>query len=146
MKNFTALYMMPTEGLESWKSKSEDERKEAETNMKAEWDAWLAEHKDSVLNTIGLGKTKRVSAEGAQDTKNGMMLSSYVQAESLDAAAEIFSKHPHLQIPGATIEIMEANPLTGMVCGREPLLYERSRFWHDTQTACGFQASSDCFS
>lgn len=106
--------MMPVEWLESWKSKSEDERKEAETKMKGEWDTWLAKHTDSVLNTISLGKTKRVSATGAQDVKNGMMLSSYVQAESLDAAEKIFINHPHLQIPGATIEIMEASPLTGM--------------------------------
>lgn len=112
MKNFTVLYMMPVEGLESWKSKSEDERKEAETKMKGEWDAWLEANKSAVLNTIALGKTKHISAAGVEDAKNGMMLSSYVQAESLDAAAEIFAKHPHLQLPGATIEIMETSPLT----------------------------------
>jgi hypothetical protein len=111
MKYFTALYQMPVEGLEGWMSKPEDERKDAETKMKGEWDAWLAEHKDSVLNTIALGKTKRVSASGVQDAKNGMMLSSYVQAESLDAAAEVFASHPHLQLPGATIEVMETNQL-----------------------------------
>ena len=105
---------MPVEGLEAWMSKPEGERKEAETKMKGEWDAWLVAHKDAILNTIGLGKTKRITATGSQDAKNGMMLSSYLQAESLDAAAEIFASHPHLQLPGATIEIMEANPLPGM--------------------------------
>jgi hypothetical protein len=35
-----------------------------------------------------------------------------VQAESHDAATKIFGKdHPHLQMPGAWIEIMEIMPL-----------------------------------
>ena len=75
------------------------------------WDTWLAGHKDSVLNTIALGKTKSVKASGIEDTKNGFMLSSYVQAESLEAAAEIFKDHPHLKLPEATIEIMETREL-----------------------------------
>lgn len=111
MKNFTALYMMPVEGLDSWMQKPEAERKEAEEKMKADWDAWLASHKDSVLNTIALGKTKKVDQNGVSDARNGLMLSSYVQAESLEAAAEIFKNHPHLGIPGATIEVVEARPM-----------------------------------
>ena len=102
---------MPVEGLEGWMQKPESERKEAEASMRAEWDAWLAANKAAVLNTIGLGKTKKISASGVEDAKNGIMLSSYVAAESLEAAAEIFKNHPHLKIPSATIEVMEANPL-----------------------------------
>ena len=111
MKYFTALYMMPVAGLEAWMGKPEEERKGEEGDLKAQWDSWLAAHKGSVLNTIGLGKTKRISAGGIADAKNGLMLSSYVQAESLEAAAEIFKDHPHLKIPEATIEIMEAKEL-----------------------------------
>lgn len=106
MNYFTAIYQMPVEGLADWMKKPEAERKEAEEKMKGEWDAWLAGHKDSVLNTIALGATKEVSAAGIKDTKNGLMLSSYVQAASLEAAAEIFKDHPHLAIPGATIEVI----------------------------------------
>ena len=111
MKNFTAIYMMPVEGLQEWMQKPESERKEAEDKMKQGWDAWLAEHKDAVLNTIGLGKAKKVTSDGIADASNGLMLSSYVQAESAEAAAEIFKNHPHLGIPGASIEVMEANPI-----------------------------------
>jgi hypothetical protein len=111
MKYFTAIYSMPVAGLEGWMSKPESERKDAESAMRADWDAWLTEHSSSVLNTIGLGNTKRVSASGIEDAKNGMMLSSYVQAESLEAAAEIFKTHPHLTLPGATIDIMETKKL-----------------------------------
>lgn len=111
MKHFTVLYKMPVEGLESWMQKPEAERKEAEAAMKGAWDAWLKGHAGSVLNTIGLGVTKEVSAHGVKDTKNGLLLSSYVQAESLEEAAKLFMGHPHFDIPGATIEVMEARPL-----------------------------------
>jgi hypothetical protein len=106
MNYYTAIYQMPVEGLEGWMAKPESERKEAEEQMKGAWDTWLAAHKDAVLNTVGLGQTKEVTRDGVKDTKNGMMLSSYVQAESLEAAAEIFKDHPHLSIPGAFIHVM----------------------------------------
>ena len=111
MNYFTALYIAPVDTLDEWNKKREAERKDAEATMRKDWDAWLAVHKDAVLNTIALGSTKRVSAGGVEDTKNGMMLSSYVAAESLGAAAALFKDHPHLGIPGATIEIMEARQL-----------------------------------
>ncbi len=114
MKNFTAIYSMPVAALNDWMAKTPEERKEAEDKVKGEWNAWLAAHKDTVLNTIGLGKTLRVTGQGIESTKNGLMLSSYVQAESLEAAADLFKDHPHLELPGAAIEVMEANPLPQM--------------------------------
>ena len=103
--------MAPALAIAEWMQKPEAERKEAEAKMKAEWDAWTKAHADTVLNTIALGKTKRVSASGLEDTKNDMMLSSYAQGESLDAVANVFKDHPHFGIPGATIEIMEARQM-----------------------------------
>jgi hypothetical protein len=94
-------------------NKPQAEREEAENTMKADWDAWLKENASAVKNTIGLGKTKKISTSGIEDAKNGLMLSSYVEAESLEAAAEIFKNHPHLTIPGASIEIMETHSMSG---------------------------------
>lgn len=103
--------MAPASVLEEWMKKPEAERKDEETKMKTEWDAWVDAHKDAILNTIALGKTKRVSATGIEDVKNDMMMSSYVQGESAEAVAELFKDHPHFTIPGATIEIMEARQM-----------------------------------
>lgn len=103
---------MPADGLSDWMNMSEEERKQAEGDMKQQWDAWLVAHKDAVQNTIGLGKTKKVTASGIEDAKNGLMLTSYVAAESLEEAAEIFKEHPHLQIPGAVIEVMETSQVS----------------------------------
>ena len=103
--------MAPASTMEEWMKKPEAERKDAEMKMKADWDAWVLAHKEAILNTIALGKTKRVSATGVEDVKNDMMMSSYVQGESAEAVAELFKDHPHFTIPGATIEIMEARSL-----------------------------------
>jgi hypothetical protein len=62
----------------------------------------------------GVGKTKRVTAQGTSDTRNDIMLYAVVEADSHDAAAKTFEGHPHLQIPQASIEVMEINPLPGM--------------------------------
>ena len=111
MKHFTAIYIASVDTLDEWMKTPEAERKAAEEKMQQEWGTWMSEHKDAVLNTISFGKTKRVSQNGIEDTRNGMMLSSYVTAESLEEAAEIFKNHPHMGIPGATIEVMEARQM-----------------------------------
>ena len=111
MKYYTAIYMMPVANLEAWAKTSEEERKKEEEKFKHEWDMWLAKHATSIKNTIALGKTKRVEKGAITDVKNGAMLSSYVEAESHEAAAEIFKDHPHLQLPGASIEIMETRQM-----------------------------------
>ena len=111
MKHFTVLFIAPVDVLEKWMQTPEAERNEAVAKMRTEWDVWMAAHKDSILNTIGLGKTKRVSAAGVEDVRNGIMLSSYVQGESAEAVAEMYKDHPHFGVPGATIEIMEARQM-----------------------------------
>ncbi len=111
MKNFTVVYLAPAAVMAEWMQKPEAERKEEELKMKEGWDAWMAANASTVLNTIALGKTKRVSAAGVEDARNDMMMSSYVQGESAEAVAEVFKNHPHLGIPEATIEIMEARSI-----------------------------------
>lgn len=87
-------------------AKPPEERKEVEEKMKGEWDAWTAENASSLIETGGVGKTVRVDANGVTATKNDLMMYSMVQADSPEAAAQLFAGHPHLGIPEATIEIM----------------------------------------
>lgn len=111
MKYFSAFYLMPVSELDAWMQKPAEEREPVETEFKQKWDAWAAAHKDSVLKTISIGKTKLVTSNGIEDTRNEMMMSSYVQAESLEAAADIFKDHPHLEMPGGRIEIVETREM-----------------------------------
>ena len=59
-------------------------------------------------------KTKRITPEGVSDFRNEVMLYTIVEAESHDKAAKAFERHPHLQIPRSSIEVMEIKPVTGM--------------------------------
>jgi hypothetical protein len=62
-----------------------------------------------------LGKTKRASAKGISDTKNEMTAYTIVQAESHEAAAKLFEKHPHFTMfPGDSVEVMECLPMPEM--------------------------------
>src|SRR5215471_18263644 len=80
------------------------------------WMKWMNENKAFILEGgAPLGKTKRADATGVSDTKNNIGGYSIVQAETHDAAAKLFGRdHPHLQMPGAWVEILEIMPLPGM--------------------------------
>lgn len=104
---------MPHEGLDDWMKMPEEERKAQEQEMQSEWNAWMADHKESIIESAGVGKPKRITAEGIEDSRNDIMMYSFVEAESLDAAAEMFEGHPHFGIPGGWIEVMSINTQIG---------------------------------
>ena len=114
MKKFLVLYMADPAAFETMMRNSSPEMQKK--GMEA-WMKWMDAHKASIVEGGSpLGKTKRVDANGAKDVKNGIGGYSIVQADSHEAAAQIFGKdHPHLQMmPGATVEIMEIMPIPGM--------------------------------
>ncbi len=106
---FFVTYQMPHQGLDAWMQLGEEERKKQELDMQNEWNAWMANHKDVIVETAGVGKPKRITSEGVADTRNDIMMYSFVEAESLEAASEMFKDHPHFGIPGAWIEVMSVN-------------------------------------
>ena len=111
MKKFAVLYLTPPSVIEEWQKTDAAKKKEAEEKMRADWNKWMAEHAKMFISTDAGGKTKKVTSHGVSDTKNDIMLYSIVQAESHDAAAKPFQTHPHLQIPQATVEVMEIRPM-----------------------------------
>ena len=115
MKKFLVLYLAPVRVVDEWKKSEPTKRKADEEKMQGEWKQWVGEHGKLFADMgAGVGKTKRVAAQGVTDTRNDVMLYAIVQAESHEAAAKSFSGHPHLQIPESSIEIMEIHPLPGM--------------------------------
>ena len=108
-----ALYLVPLQGLDDWMKTDPAVRKPAEDKMRGEWQQWMQKHGKSIVDTAGAGKTKRVNSGGVADARNEVMLYSVVQADSHEQAARMFEGHPHLQIPNASIEVMEINPLGG---------------------------------
>jgi len=114
MKKFMVLYMASSADFEKTMKTSTPEQQKK--GMDA-WMKWMSKRKKSLVDGgAPLGKTKRVDAKGASNTKNGVGGYSIVQAQSHDAAAKMLGKdHPHLQMmPGAWIEIVEIMPMPDM--------------------------------
>jgi hypothetical protein len=115
MKKFLVTYLAPASVIDDWKKTEPKQRKEAEEKMQADWKKWMGDHSQMLADKgAGVGKTKRVTAKGTTDARNDIMLYAIVDAESHEAATKAFEGHPHLQIPQASIEVMEINPLHGM--------------------------------
>ena len=81
----------------------------------AAWQGWMVKNQASVIEGGGpLGKTKRVSKKGIEDTSNALAAFALVRAESHEAAAKLFENHAHFSIfPGDAIEIMPVMPIPG---------------------------------
>ena len=112
MKKFIAIYSIPASAL------AEMGRPDPE-QMKAAMDEWMkwAEKNSKSIVDLGapLGKTKRITAAGATDTKNELTGYTIVQGESLDAVATMFADNPQFKMAdGAAIEVMECLEMPGM--------------------------------
>ena len=115
MKKFCAIYLGTPGGLEKWKQLDEATRKQREQQGMKAWGDWVTKNQSAIVdNGSPLGKTKHVDASGIKDTTNAMAAYTIVQAESHEAAAKLFTNHPHFTIfPGDSIEIMECLPIPG---------------------------------
>ena len=113
MTNFVVLYMANPADFEKM---MKDARPEQQQKGMDAWMKWMGEHQAALVDGgAPLANTKRVDAKGTSDTRNGIGGYSIVQAESADAAAKMFGKdHPHLQMPGAWVEIVEIMQMPGM--------------------------------
>lgn len=99
----------------AWNALPEAERRAKEQAGMAGWKAWVEKH-HAVIAFMGgpLGKTKRVSDHGIEDVSNEMSAHFVVRAESHEAAAKLFDKHPHFTIfPGEAVEVMPVLSIPG---------------------------------
>jgi hypothetical protein len=109
MDKYIALFSTPAETMQQWMATTDEATRKAQMDqMMSDWKTWAEAHKDAIVDQgTGLGKTKRVSKEGVTDTKNDLNYSMVVQAESHEAAAQMFVENPHLQmIPNSYVQVM----------------------------------------
>ena len=113
MKKFMVLYMASGAEFEKMMKSSTPEQQKKGMEM---WMKWMNENQKSLIDGgAPLGKTKRVDSKGVSSTKNEIGGYSIIQAESHDVASKIFDhNHPHLQMPGTWVEIIEVMPIPGM--------------------------------
>jgi hypothetical protein len=115
MKNFLAIYTGSENAMKEWEKLDSATRQEKEqAGMKA-WQKWAETNSKSIVEMGSpVGKTKRISKTGISDIKNNIAAFTIVRAESHEAAAKLFTDHPHFSIfPGDSVEIMPCLPIPG---------------------------------
>ena len=113
-KKFLVLYLVPASVMADWAKTDPATKQAEEQKMHAAWGKWMGDHAKMIISTEAGGKTKRVTTSGVSDTRNDIVLCSYVEAQSHEAAAKAFEDHPHLQIPQSSIEVMYVRPMGGV--------------------------------
>lgn len=118
MKKYLVVFTGSTAAHErsGWDRLSDAERSDRQQKGMAAWGAWMEKNKAAVVEGGSpLGTTKRTGLNGVTDIKNNLAAFLIVQAESHEAAAKLFERHPHFTIfPGEAVEIMECLPIPGM--------------------------------
>ena len=91
-----------------WDALPEAQRRAKEQAGMAAWKAWAEKHQSAIVAMGGpLGSTKKVSASGIADLANELGAFTVVRADSHEAAARMFDRHPHFTIfPGDSVEVM----------------------------------------
>ena len=79
------------------------------------WRVWSEKHAGAIVEDGGpLGATKRVTNSGIEDVNNNVALYLVVEADSHEAAAEMFQDHPHFTVfDGDGVEVMPLLPAPG---------------------------------
>jgi hypothetical protein len=99
----------------AWDTLPEGDRRAKEQEGIAAWKAWVEKHHAAIVSMGGpLGKTKKVTQYGIDAASNDMGAFTVVHADSHEAAAKLFEKHPHITIfPGDSVEVMPVLPIPG---------------------------------
>ncbi len=115
MKKFFVLYRVPVEVMAEWKKNTSPEEMKAQSEAMGEkMMAWMAKNEKSIVDKgLPLGKNTRLTAAGAEAVSNDLNYYTVVEAESPEDVAQMFKENPHLDIPGAYLDVMEV-PHVGM--------------------------------
>jgi hypothetical protein len=101
--------------MAAWNSLPEAERNAKMQEGIAAWKTWCEKHQASIVYMGGpLGKTKKITQQSIEDISNALSGYTVVRADSHEAAAKLFEKHPHFTIfPGEAVEVMPVMPIPG---------------------------------
>jgi hypothetical protein len=108
MSKFMVLYRSTTSARERMANTTPEQM---EAGMQA-WQAW-AKRVDYALADLGspLAHTTHVGPGGA--STDGVAGYSILTAGSAEEVETLLAGHPHLEIPGASIEVLEVTPIGG---------------------------------
>ena len=76
---------------------------------------WAEQAGDAVVDLgVPLGSGNHIDGGDTSGSSNEASGYSILQADSLEAATGVLASHPHLQVPGNTIDVLEFLPMPGM--------------------------------
>jgi hypothetical protein len=108
MKKFLVLYRSTVSPQEQMMGSTPEQ-------TKAGMDAWMAWAKQAGSGIVDLGsplgETAHLNGKPGAGFIGGF---SIVQAASIGDARKLFDGHPHLHMPGGSIELLELMPIPGM--------------------------------
>jgi hypothetical protein len=113
MKKYLCVFTGAPAAMAAWMDLPEEERLRRQGQGVTAWKKWAEDHSSSIVEMGGpLSKTKRITASGISDVRNNLAAFVIVEAESQEAAAQLFLDHPHFTIfPGDGVEVMEILPI-----------------------------------
>jgi hypothetical protein len=92
----------------------------APEEVKAGMDAWTTWAEKNGDALVDLGQPLETRGHlGSEASKTDAQVAGYsiMQRDSLDAVMEALEDHPHLSVPGNTIDVLEFLPMPGMESG-----------------------------
>jgi hypothetical protein len=111
MPNYVVLYNAPVSAAAQMES---NDPTMAAAVMQA-WNDWSGRVGDGVIDLgTPLGNGRRVTDDGAVVADTEVAGYSILQAADIDSALALLEGHPHLQMPGASIDIHETLEIPGM--------------------------------
>jgi hypothetical protein len=106
-RKFVAFFMIPAATMDEWAKTDPAIKAASEADLKAQITNWTAAHGKRILSSEAAGKTKQVTSNQISDIRNDIVMFSIVTGTSHDDVTALFKSHPHLQIPNASIQVME---------------------------------------
>lgn len=111
MTKYVVLYTAP----QSAESAMQDASPESAAEGMKVWMDWAAKAGDGIVDLgTPLGTGKEIGASGISDTASGVAGYTILQAHTMDGALALLEGHPHLMMPGASIQVYEALDMPGM--------------------------------
>jgi hypothetical protein len=110
LKRFMVLYNSPVSASEMMANASPEQ---AKAGMDA-WMAWAQQAGDALVDFgTPVRAAARISTSGVADGDSQATGYSLLQGDSSDDIEALLKNHPHLNMPGASIDVLEALPTPG---------------------------------
>ena len=110
MPTYVVLYTAPVSASAQMEN---NDPEMAAASMQA-WNDWSAKAGSGVVDLgLPLSNGRKLTSNGAAEAGTDVAGYSILQADTMDDAERLLESHPHLQMPGAAIEVYQSLQIPG---------------------------------